>query len=225
MVLLRKGVLTSGCTHVHTSQFRYSVYLQLYLSIQFSVVFALDRCSWVRWLSGSLLCRDFVVIVTKSVLSFRKGSDDRCNGFEEPRSRSTRKGHHFHCACALMEKTSFAMHWSRLIQDHLRIRHSCLVSVKPKTRVKKRVFRLVVRASTRDGRSAWPDRWKKLRALVTLRRTSEHPVFGLGERSGPWVEDKKKSKQERPAEVQWPGPCSEGWPSPIVPLWLVTLAS
>ena len=45
MVLLRKGVLTSGCTHVHTSQFRYSVYLQLYLSIQFSIVFALDRCS------------------------------------------------------------------------------------------------------------------------------------------------------------------------------------
>ena len=76
MVLLRKGVLTSGCTHVHTSQFRYSVYLQLYLSIQFSVVFALDRCSWVRWLSGSLLCRDFVEIVTKPVLSFRKGSDD-----------------------------------------------------------------------------------------------------------------------------------------------------
>ena len=76
MVLLRKGVLTSGCTHVHTSQFRYSVYLQLYLSIQFSIVFALDRCSWVRWLSGSLLCRDFVEIVTKPVLSFRKGSDD-----------------------------------------------------------------------------------------------------------------------------------------------------
>ena len=25
MVLLRKGVLTSGCTHAHTSQFRYSV--------------------------------------------------------------------------------------------------------------------------------------------------------------------------------------------------------
>ena len=45
MVLLRKGVLTSGCTYVHTSQFRFSVYLQLYLSIQFSVVFALDRCS------------------------------------------------------------------------------------------------------------------------------------------------------------------------------------
>ena len=76
MVLLRKGLLTSGCTHVHTSQFRYSVYLQLYLSIQFSVVFALHQCSWVRWLSGSLLCRDFVEIVTKPVLSFRKGSDD-----------------------------------------------------------------------------------------------------------------------------------------------------
>ena len=45
MVLLRKGVLTSGCTHVHTPQFRHSVNLQLYLSIQFSVVFALDRCS------------------------------------------------------------------------------------------------------------------------------------------------------------------------------------
>ena len=45
MVLLRKGVLTSGCTHVHTSQFRYSVYLQLYLSIQFSIVFALNKCS------------------------------------------------------------------------------------------------------------------------------------------------------------------------------------
>ena len=94
MVLLRKGVLTSGCTHVHTSQFRSSVYLQLYLSIQFSVVFALDRCSWVRWLSGSLLCRNFVEIVTKPVLSFRKGSDDMATvpgraGFEELR-RSTR---------------------------------------------------------------------------------------------------------------------------------------
>ena len=45
MDLLRKGVLTSGCTHVHTSQFVCSVYLQLYLSIQFSVVFAFDLCS------------------------------------------------------------------------------------------------------------------------------------------------------------------------------------
>ena len=35
MVLLRKGVLTSGCTHIHTPQFRHSVNLQLYLSIRF----------------------------------------------------------------------------------------------------------------------------------------------------------------------------------------------
>ena len=37
MVLLRKGVLTPGCTHVHTPQFRHSLLnLQLYLSIKTS---------------------------------------------------------------------------------------------------------------------------------------------------------------------------------------------
>ena len=104
MVLLRKGVLTSGCTHVHTPQFRRSVNLQLYLSIQFGVVFALNWCSWVRWFSGSLLCRDFVEIVTKPVLSFKRGSDD-----SEPRSGAFSRED----LCALPCQRLFISHRSR----------------------------------------------------------------------------------------------------------------
>ena len=71
MVLSRKGVLTLGCTHIHTQQFCHSVNLQLYLSTQFGVVLALDQCSCVRYFSGSLVCRDS----HKTHPTLQKGSD------------------------------------------------------------------------------------------------------------------------------------------------------